>query len=440
MGSTVSLMRYDRSPDSLREAIESCNGFDGLSPEAAVLIKPNLVRWSRRFTIAPYGVVTTTRMVEDLIILLKERGCSSISIGEGSVYMEPGVGTDAAFEGLGYIQLAERYGISLIDFNRSEGVPFKVPAPGNITLRIAREALEADFLINVPVLKTHGQTKISLGMKNLKGCLKASSKKMCHRPDGRLEYCFSFLADMVKPALTVIDGIYALERGAMHYGRAYRTDMLIASRDILAADMVGAKIIGYEPGEIEHFREYAARHDRPLTVDDVDVRGGRVADHITPLAWDWDWKEDNTGPPLFDKLGIQGVAVPKYDETLCSGCSPLANLVNILVISAFSGSSSTTSPPDKRVEILNGKRMQARPGYEYTVLMGNCIIKANEGSPHIRNAVPVAGCPPRTEDVVAALKGVGLDVDEKAYDAYMERQGNKYNGKEGYSPELYRPA
>ena len=47
--------------------------------------------------------------------------------------------------------------------------------------------------------------------------------------------------------------------------------------------------------------------------------------HITPLKWDWTWTEDNTVTGhLFRNFGITGVALPKYDNSLCSGCSPIA--------------------------------------------------------------------------------------------------------------------
>ena len=427
---SVSLVKYSKSPDSLKQAIELCDGLSKLKPGDKVLIKPNLVAWDELFPPAPYGVFTTTRLVEDLIIILKEYGCSDITIGEGSVEVKKGVGTMAAFAGLGYTDLASKYGVKLVDFNESKSEKCSIDASTH--LMIAKEALECDFFINFPVLKTHGQTKISLGLKNLKGCLKASSKKLCHHPELNLEYCFPFVADYVKPKLTIIDGIYALEKGALHFGNAYKKDTIIASTDILAADIIGAKVMGYEPTDIAHFVTYATRHNKSLVLSDYAVKGEKLVDHIQPLKWDWSWTADNTGPGAFAKMGIQGVALPKYDDTLCSGCSPIANMCNILVMSAFKGQ------PLPKVEILNGKKMQARPGYDKTVLMGNCIIKANRNNPTIKESVEVKGCPPDFEDVVKALKTCGLEVNEMAYLGYMKQQSEKYNGKEGYDPLYYR--
>jgi len=430
MKSSVSLVRYTVSPDSLKDALTLCGGFEELDTHAKVLIKPNLVTWDDQYTIAPFGVFTTTRLIEDLIILLKDYGCRDISIGEGSVEFTKGVGTMAAYAGLGYPSLVAKYGIKLIDFNASESLAVKTP--NGLTLHLAKEALGSDFLINFPVLKTHAQTKVSLGLKNLKGCLKTPSKKLCHHVNLGLENCFTFVADYVKPALTIVDGIYALERGALHFGNAFRKDIIIASRDILAADMVAAKTIGFNPEGITHFVEYGTRHNRSLTLGDYDVRGGVLADHVHPLKWDWGWTKDNTGPSIFEKFGVTGMAVPKYDETLCSGCSPFANMVNILVLSAFKGE------PLPKVEILNGKKMQARPGYDKTVLIGNCIIKANKENTNIRKAIKVMGCPPNPDNVIAALKESGIDINEGTYWAYLKQQAEKYDNQDAYSWGFYK--
>ena len=426
----VSLIKYEAGTDALKTAIDAVNGLDSLKVSDRIMIKPNLVAWDDQFRIAPYGVYTTTRLVEDLLILLKDMGCEYISIGEGSVEVKKGVSTPQAFEGLGYKDLEKRYGVSLVDFNQSDHETF--PIQDDLKLRIAKEALETDFFINFPVLKTHGQTKVSLGMKNLKGCLKKTAKRACHNPKYPLEDNFSHLVDIIKPALTIIDGIYALERGAFHYGNAYPKNLVIASKDTLAADLAGAKLMGFDGKAIDHFGCYAKRHNRSLVVADLDIKGEKLESHIQALKWDWSWTEENTGPSVFKKMGITGTALPKYDDTLCSGCSPIPNMTSLLLLSAFKGD------PLPNVEVLNGKKMQARSGYDKTILLGNCIIKANENNPNINEAVEVKGCPPAEEDVMSAFKSVGLAVDPAVYHGYLKQQGEKYDGKEGYDPEFFR--
>jgi Ni,Fe-hydrogenase III small subunit len=106
-------------------------------------------------------------------------------------------------------------------------------------------------------------------------------------------------------------------------------------------------------------------------------------------------------------------------------------MVNILVLSPFTGD------PLPKVEILNGKKMQARPGYDNTVLIGNCIITANKGNPHIRKAIKVTGCPPNPNDVIAALREAGIDINEGTYWAYLKQQADKYDNQDAYSWDFY---
>ena len=189
------------------------------------------------------------------------------------------------------------------------------------------------------------------------------------------------------------------------------------------ADLAGANIIGYEADQIRHLTEDATRSNCSLILNDYEILGEAIEQHITPLKWDWEWNAANTGPLAFDKLGIQNIALPKYDEPLCSGCSPLSNMLNILVLSALKDS------PLPHFEVLNGKKMQGRPGYDQTILLGNCIIAANKGNPAINKAVKVAGCPPEEKVVLEALRTAGLNFDPNAYTKYLQKQALKYTQK-----------
>ena len=84
--STVSIVKYDDTLDSFRKSIELSNGFDRLKKDDRVLLKPNLVCTDAGSNKIPkWGMITTTRVIEHTIQLLKEYGCTNISIGEGSL-------------------------------------------------------------------------------------------------------------------------------------------------------------------------------------------------------------------------------------------------------------------------------------------------------------------------------------------------------------------
>ena len=113
----VAVVRYEKPTESARKAVELSAGLDHLPPQARVFIKPNIVFWTRAVAFPKWGVITTSRIVEDTIILLKERGIHDITIGEGTVTMIPkDTATPAhAFETLGYGALKQKYGIKVIN-------------------------------------------------------------------------------------------------------------------------------------------------------------------------------------------------------------------------------------------------------------------------------------------------------------------------------------
>ncbi|PKN24147.1 MAG: hypothetical protein CVU64_22775, partial [Deltaproteobacteria bacterium HGW-Deltaproteobacteria-21] len=83
--SLVAIVRYENPFDSVRKAVELSGGLDNLPSRAKVFIKPNLVFWTKEVVFPKWGVLTTSRVIEDMIVLLKERGIDDIVIGEGIV-------------------------------------------------------------------------------------------------------------------------------------------------------------------------------------------------------------------------------------------------------------------------------------------------------------------------------------------------------------------
>jgi uncharacterized protein (DUF362 family) len=87
---SVAVVRYEGPLESVRRAVCLSCGLDRMPSQARVFVKPNIVFWSRAVPFPKWGVITTTRVVEDMIVLLKERGIDDITIGEGMVTMSPG--------------------------------------------------------------------------------------------------------------------------------------------------------------------------------------------------------------------------------------------------------------------------------------------------------------------------------------------------------------
>ena len=110
---TVSIVRYEKPLESVRKAVDLAGGLNCLTQNSRVFIKPNIVFWTRAVNFPKWGVITTSRVVRDMVALLKEQGVDDITIGEGMVTLDPkDRKTPAhAFESLGYAELKKRYGI-----------------------------------------------------------------------------------------------------------------------------------------------------------------------------------------------------------------------------------------------------------------------------------------------------------------------------------------
>jgi len=427
--SPTALVKYESSPESLRTALELSSGLDGVKGSDRVLIKPNLVALDDSFPMPRYGVLTTTRLVQDMVIVLKELGVDRITIAEGSSYgRNYGVPTEGIFEALGYRALKDRYGVELTDLHKD---PFTKTAFGDEILEVSERVLSTDFLINMPVMKTHLQAVVSLGLKNLKGCISMESRKKCHASSESLDRYIAGYVEKLPPALTVIDGVYGLEKGPFYYGKAVRMDVLVASRDALSADVAGAAVMGYLPEDIPHIRMCAETRGRGADPAELNLVGERIQDVRRPLRWDNPWRTDNTGPMAWDRIGIRGVSLPKYDKTLCTGCSALYNPILLLIMAGFRGE------PFNEVEILTGKEMRPSGSAEKTLLVGNCMIKENRSSPGIREKVLLSGCPPSMEDLMDTMKVCGFHGGEEAISEFKNALVQRYKGKPEFDESFF---
>ncbi len=434
--SIVSIVRYEEPLKSVQRAVALSHGLDHVPPKARVFIKPNIVFWTKAVPFPKWGVITTSRVVEDMVVLLKERGVNDITIGEGTVVLKAkDLETSAhAFKTLGYHALKKRYGVEFINvFER----PFeKVDLGDGVILHFNSDILHSDFVVDLPVLKTHSQTVVSLGIKNLKGTIDIRSRKKCHNGIQGIDLhnMVSRLSRPLPPMFTLLDGIYTNERGPNVDGRIKRSNILVASTDVLSADMVGAKVLGYEPTDVPHL-VYAALHTgRPTDLSDVQVVGEQIEAVASFHEYTWPYSEEGTLPVAMAKMGIKGLSYPKYDLSICTYCAGLTRMVLMAIAQAWKGE------PWEDVEVLTGKEMKATPGYKKTILLGKCIYQANKENPHIQEMLAIKGCPPSPNEIFKALRQAGIQVDKGFFEDMDRVPGihmKKYEGKPEFDETLF---
>jgi len=433
----VAIVRYEKPLESVRRAVDLSRGLDHLPSKANVFIKPNIVFWTRTTPFPKWGVVTTSRVVEDMVVLLKERGIDRITIAEGTVTYDPKDRETAAhaFETLGYNVLRKRYGVKTLNtFER----PFKkIDLGAGIVLKFSEDILESDFVVNLPVLKTHAQTIVSLGIKNLKGLLDVPSRKKCHSPDPvkNLDYMVAKLASRIPPCFTLLDGIYTTERGPFFEGRLRRSNLLVASSDVFSVDKVGARVLGYDASEVPHLVYAAQDFGRPIDLSDVEVVGEKIDAVASRHEYAFPYTDDGTLPKPLEKLGVKGLTYRKYDDTICTYCSGFTTVILVAIANAWRGE------PWDEIEILTGKRMKASSGKKKTILIGKCMYQANKNDANIKEMIAVKGCPPDLKGALKALHQAGIDVSPTFFENMDMAAGffmKRYEGNPEFEESFFK--
>jgi uncharacterized protein (DUF362 family) len=81
----VSIVKYEKPYDSVKKAVDLCDGLAHIPTKARIFIKPNILWWTTEGAFPKWGSITTSRVVEDMVVILKEHGIDDIVIGEGMV-------------------------------------------------------------------------------------------------------------------------------------------------------------------------------------------------------------------------------------------------------------------------------------------------------------------------------------------------------------------
>ncbi|MCX6639324.1 MAG: DUF362 domain-containing protein [bacterium] len=252
--------------EMVQEALSPFN-LAALVKGRSVLIKPNLVR--PRSDI-PTATTTDPRVLIALLRLCRDAGASRIGLGD-----KPGIGLSCrgGQQFLGIDDYLTEVGAHFVYFDESEEIWEDNPR-GRIcnSIPIPRVLREYEVLLNVPKLKLHMHTGISLGIKNLFGLVPEHFRMKHHRED-----LHRFLIDylyLVKPSLTLIDGIWALEGQAPICGTPVKDfNTLIAATDIVAGDSIGTSLMGINPREITMLRMAQADGFGNLDHDRIEVIG-----------------------------------------------------------------------------------------------------------------------------------------------------------------------
>ena len=224
--------------------------------DALILIKPNLNNDLSALT----GNATDLRLLVAVIEALQELGYTNIVIGD-----DPNIGIYRkgidVFKRLAVTALAQLYDVHLVDLNHQPSTTVEFTTG---PVRVAKICLEADFMINLPKLKTHAEAGMSLAVKNLMGCVVGKDKRLMHAD---LAANLVDLNEVIKPDLHIADALVAMEGNGPGDGWPRRTDTLLAGTDAFRLDLIAARLFGLVRKRIPYLTTALRRGH--LTVEDL---------------------------------------------------------------------------------------------------------------------------------------------------------------------------
>ena len=238
-------------------------GGHSIRSDSRIIIKPNLL-----LAADPNLVVNThpiiVRHVAEYVI---EKGFRPV-ISDSP----PASSFEQILSKGGYIQALSGLDIVFRPFRESSKIDIGEPF-GNIEL--AKEVTEADYVINLPKLKTHAHMSLSLGIQNMFGCVVGQRKSEWHLKAGTdkdlLARLLVQINAAVRPAMTIIDGILALEgMGPGLSGRPRELNLLVGSRDTMAADMAVCNVVGLD---FQAMQTYTAARQLNWLPEDIHIQG-----------------------------------------------------------------------------------------------------------------------------------------------------------------------
>ena len=378
--SKVSIIKNQGTPtdrevyEMVKKSIDLLGGIESIITKGdTVALKPNVVTGE----LSGPGVTTDKRIVEALIKLCRDAGAGRILIVEGAGYFTE---TSKALELSGYVALAEKYGTEIVDVDKSPVIEVEVQDYLLMEkVEVSQAFMEADVRINVPVMKTHDQLKVTLGVKNLKGVLPKYMKRNFHKTGvvkGILD-----LNKAVRVDLTVLDAIVAMEGLGPSFGPKVELNTIIASKDVYALDRVASKIMGFDAEELDYLVEADAAGIIDLTKP-VEVVGEPVESYTHRFE----------RAPMGTEFA-EGVTV--ITEGACSACHGTIH-------SVFYDLEQMQKMGEIRdLVIVVGSNAEV-PGNLHTkpVIMGVCQARnADKGCYAV-------GCPPNNDQMLAAIREV----------------------------------
>lgn len=232
----VSLLKVKDIENTVRKGIELVGGID-VDRSDQIIIKPNIA-----YHKDPYCCINTDLRVFDAVIKVAKEHSNNVLVVESDSTSNP---AEIRMEQSGAMGIVRKNNVSFLNLSHDE---IKEVEVHKRKIRLPKTVLEAPYFINVPKLKTHENTVITVALKNLYGLLPEKSKAALYHPI--LDEIIPLINLAVRQDLIVVDGIIGMEGRGPIVGTPVEMNVILCGRDPVTIDSVAAHIMGFNPQKI----------------------------------------------------------------------------------------------------------------------------------------------------------------------------------------------
>lgn len=386
--SKVSVRKIDdHSFESIKKAVDQVlvdiGGIeDIIKPGYKVIIKPNLVACP---TDRLSGGITRWEVCMAIYEAVEKIGATPI-IAESSA---AGADTELTIEKCGYQELRDK-GIPVIDLKAKDNKTCKMKVDNGVVfdeITTWEMVRDIDAVITVPVMKTHDQTEITLGMKNMKGLITDVQKKDFHK-QGLIEGVVDWNLTCT-PVLEIIDGTYGQQGLGPIFGETKEMKLIMGSKDMVACETVAGLIMGYEPDEVMLTKAAHKRGLGEMDLEKIDVIGNQI-------------DEVKSRFKRSSEITIEGIPESFnliFSKDACTGCH------NTVISALMDMKAQDLFPYLENMNVCVGpcteEHLPEGANEENTVCIGICAKKLSDA----KGFRFCMGCPPGNADVVQCILG-----------------------------------
>lgn len=403
LSSRVALRGGGAPADMVYQALEEVSPDPTGIRNKVVLVKPNAGFLAERIGT---GLVTDSETVRGAIRFFRDAGAAKVLVGDGAI---AGVDASEALKAAGIEAAARQEGGLPVNLDKGEPVHVAVKDPMAVDgVRLSSIALEADLLVSVPVMKSHMNTVASLGIKNLKGCLLRREKQRFHHlaEEERfqrwhrwktLERAIADLYSVLRPGIVVVDGVVAMEGMGPSMGDPKPLGLVLASRNVLAAEMAALYIMGIHWREVPHvfLAAQKAGVDLPEEISALDVDLNALKAFRSPFA-----------RAVPENIAAMFPCFKIMEGDACSACCA--------TVMAFLKQKGRRYEDRKEgsLRIVLGKNIDPDLVDDATILLGNCTAGLRGRGRFL------PGCPPVGSDIEREIgrmdeEGIGAPGTQK---------------------------